>query len=95
MTEVYFKKPNFNKLANESRTIMDMHYHTKYSADSIASPSLIVKKAKKLGIGVAVTDHNTIKGAQEMWKYRKDIRKQRGFVIPSTLRKLIESTREK
>ena len=36
-----------------------------------------------------------IRNIDKLFQYRKDIRKQRGFVIPSTLRKLIESTREK
>lgn len=77
MAEVYFRKPRFRELQNESKTIVDMHYHTKYSPDSIARPSLILKKARKLGIGLAVTDHNTIEGAREMWKHRKDV-----FIIP-------------
>jgi len=73
MPQVSFRKPNFKLLSDENKTIADMHYHTKYSADSIASPRLVMKKAKKLGIAVAITDHNTIEGAREMWKYRRDI----------------------
>lgn len=41
----------------------DLHVHSKYSHDSILSPEKIIKIAKKKGLdGVAITDHNTIKG---------------------------------
>lgn len=41
----------------------DLHVHSKYSHDSILSPKKIIKIAKKKGLnGVAITDHNTIKG---------------------------------
>ena len=42
----------------------DFHVHTMYSPDSILQPEKIIKIATKIGLsGVAVTDHNTIKGA--------------------------------
>ena len=41
----------------------DFHIHSKYSKDSMLKPETILKVAKKRGLdGVAVTDHNTIKG---------------------------------
>jgi predicted metal-dependent phosphoesterase TrpH len=41
----------------------DLHIHSKYSYDSLLSPSRILKVAKKRGLGgIAVTDHNTISG---------------------------------
>lgn len=46
--------------------IFDLHIHSKYSYDSFLSPTEIIKIAKKKGLdGVAVTDHNTIKGGIE------------------------------
>jgi predicted metal-dependent phosphoesterase TrpH len=47
----------------------DLHIHSKYSYDSFLSPENIIKIAKKRGLdGVAVTDHNTIKGGIETSK---------------------------
>ena len=78
MSEVHFRKPDFRSISLDGRTAVDMHFHTRYSVDSIASLRLLYKKAKKLGIGVAISDHNGIEGAREMWNHRKEI-----FVIPS------------
>lgn len=39
---------------------LDFHCHTNHSQDSIIKPKELAKKAKKLGIVPAVTDHNTI-----------------------------------
>ena len=48
----------------------DFHTHTKYSADGYINPKTLVKVADKAGLtGVAVTDHNTIKGGLEAKKY--------------------------
>ncbi len=52
----------------------DLHIHSKYSYDSLATPKRIVKIAKKSGLkGIAITDHDTIKGAVEASKIAKDI----------------------
>ncbi len=49
--------------------MFDLHIHSKYSYDSYLSPAKIIKIAKKKGLnGVAVTDHNTIKGGVETSK---------------------------
>jgi len=51
----------------------DLHIHSKYSYDSLLRPDMILKVAKKKGLdGVAVTDHNTIKGGVETSKVNKD-----------------------
>lgn len=43
---------------------VDLHNHTHYSPDSILSPERLVREARRRGIDwVAVTDHNTIRGA--------------------------------
>jgi len=45
-------------------TSFDLHIHSKYSKDSINDPKWIIKIAKNKGLnGVAITDHNTIKGS--------------------------------
>lgn len=51
---------------------LDLHIHSKYSYDSFLSPERIIKIAKKRGLdGVAVTDHNTIKGGVETTRINK------------------------
>jgi len=44
----------------------DLHIHTCYSPDSRAKIPDIIKRCLKIGLGcIAITDHNTIKGALE------------------------------
>ncbi|HWQ96366.1 MAG TPA: PHP domain-containing protein [Candidatus Methylomirabilis sp.] len=51
----------------------DMHIHSKYSSDGILGTEEIVKTAIKRGLnGIAITDHNTIKGGMEAKKYETD-----------------------
>jgi predicted metal-dependent phosphoesterase TrpH len=51
----------------------DLHIHSKYSYDSLLSPSKILKIAKKQGLdGIAVTDHNTISGGLSTQKENRD-----------------------
>jgi len=48
---------------------LDLHIHSKYSEDAIGTPSEIIKILKKKGIhGMAITDHNSIKGSIEALK---------------------------
>ncbi len=51
----------------------DLHSHTRYSICGNMKPAIYLKTAKKRGLdGVAVTDHNTIKGALEVKKLNHD-----------------------
>ncbi len=51
----------------------DLHTHTKYSSDGVLEPENIVKAAKKKGLsGIAITDHNTLKGSLRAKKYETD-----------------------
>jgi len=51
----------------------DLHVHTHNSACSILKPHTILKVAKKIGLdGIAVCDHNTIRGGIEVSKANKD-----------------------
>jgi predicted metal-dependent phosphoesterase TrpH len=48
----------------EKAVRVDLHNHTHYSPDSILSPKQFVREAGRRGLDVvAVTDHNTIRGA--------------------------------
>lgn len=60
----------------------DLHVHTHYSACSILKPRTLLKVAKKAKLdGIAVVDHNSIKGGVEVKKANKDRDLE---VIPST-----------
>jgi predicted metal-dependent phosphoesterase TrpH len=51
----------------------DMHVHTKASSCSNMEYAALLKRAKLIGLdGIAITDHNTIKGALEVRKLNKD-----------------------
>jgi len=53
--------------------IFDLHIHSKYSYDSILEPEKIIMVAKKSGLnGIAITDHETIKGGIEARKINDD-----------------------
>ncbi len=48
----------------------DLHTHTKYSIDGVLEPRELVKRGQKRGLaGIAVTDHNTIRGGLEAKAY--------------------------
>ena len=67
-----FKKPDIPTLLRKGYTLYDMHFHTKYS-DGITKPETIIKKAKKLGVNVAITDHNVIEGAIRTYKIKENL----------------------
>lgn len=75
--DVIFQHPKFRKLKKQGLTYVDMHYHTNYSMDTSTRVIFISKRAKMLGCGVAITDHNEIKGSIELAK------KKKCMVIPS------------
>ncbi len=46
---------------------VDLHVHTRYSPDSGTSPARLVERCLRVGLScIAVTDHNTIRGALEV-----------------------------
>jgi hypothetical protein len=51
----------------------DLHTHTKYSSDGVIEPDKVVKTAIKRGLsGIAITDHDTIKGSLRAKKYETE-----------------------
>ena len=64
--KIAFEKPGLEQLGL-SHTMIDMHVHTRYS-DGLNSTRAIAQKAVELGIGIAITDHNEIRGALEIDK---------------------------
>ncbi|MCP4626795.1 MAG: PHP domain-containing protein [bacterium] len=65
--KILFERPNLDELTRQY-TVVDPHFHTHYS-DGFNSVAAIVKRARELNIGVAVTDHNEIRGAVELDRY--------------------------
>jgi predicted metal-dependent phosphoesterase TrpH len=53
---------------------LDLHVHSRYSYDSLLNPGTIIKMAKKRDLdGVAIVDHNTIRGGIETLKLNDDL----------------------
>ena len=52
---------------------LDLHIHSEYSFDSVIKVDKIIKVSKKIGLnGIAITDHNTVKGSLEAIKANKN-----------------------
>jgi hypothetical protein len=57
---------------------LDLHVHTKYSADTINPPWLIMKMIRKRRLdGLAVTDHNTTRG----WRSMQEAARKQGLQL--------------
>ncbi|MFQ5406495.1 MAG: PHP domain-containing protein [Candidatus Micrarchaeia archaeon] len=53
---------------------IDFHVHTKHSPDSFSDPKRLVKAARRKGLdAIAVTDHNSFDGVEEVKKAAKKI----------------------
>ena len=64
---VQFEKPDL-EILNQTHTVVDLHFHSTYS-DGLNRIDKIAAKVRKLGIGIAITDHNEIRGALEIDQY--------------------------
>jgi predicted metal-dependent phosphoesterase TrpH len=54
---------------------LDLHVHSSFSVDGKYSPKDIIKHAKKIKLdGIAITDHNEIKGSLEAVKIAKNMK---------------------
>ena len=79
----------------------DLHIHSKYSSDGVLKPEKIIKIAIKRGLnGIAITDHNTIKGGLKAKKYENkdftvivgsEISTERGEIIGLFLEEEVKS----
>ena len=65
---ILFERPDLEELTQQY-TVVDPHFHTHYS-DGYNSVAAIVKRARELNIGIAITDHNDIRGAVELDRYK-------------------------
>lgn len=59
-----------NKTERQYNLRFDLHTHSKYSSDGVLDPKKIVKTAIRRNLkGIAITDHNTIKGGLKAKEY--------------------------
>jgi hypothetical protein len=69
---------------------IDLHIHSKYSYDCFLEPKIIIKIAKKRNLdGVAITDHNSLKGSTEVKKIAKDFLIVSGVEIKTLLGEIL------
>ncbi len=71
-----FQKPQHNSILQNGFAAIDMHNHSEYS-DTTTPIRTIAKKARKLGIGIALTDHNEVAGNIKLANQNPDL-----LVIP-------------
>jgi predicted metal-dependent phosphoesterase TrpH len=64
---IHFERPNLAELIKQN-IVVDLHFHSHYS-DGYNTVEAIARKARDLGIGIAITDHNEIRGAVEIDQY--------------------------
>jgi predicted metal-dependent phosphoesterase TrpH len=64
---IQFETPHLDAL-NSRYTVVDLHFHSIHS-DGADTVEAIAQRARRLGIGVAITDHNAIDGALALDRY--------------------------
>jgi predicted metal-dependent phosphoesterase TrpH len=69
---ITFGRPRIGHLREEGYSAVDMHYHTNHS-DSPTTVRSTLKLARRMGVGVAITDHNAISGYQEAISMDTDV----------------------
>jgi predicted metal-dependent phosphoesterase TrpH len=69
---VRFTVPDLAQLRNEGLSAVDMHFHTNHS-DGHVSVHQALAKARRTGLGLAITDHNVISGSLNAFQERGDL----------------------
>jgi len=83
MAQVFFSRPSFipSPLFKMMRSVgfqaVDMHFHTEYSMDAVSDIRAVLARCRTRGYGVAITDHNDIRGALKAWNMKRD-----EFIVP-------------
>ncbi|MDM8539588.1 PHP-associated domain-containing protein [Desulfococcaceae bacterium HSG9] len=65
-------RPYLKMIRENGFMIMDMHVHTRFS-DSFTRVTKLIRRAAKLQIGLAITDHNEIKGVLRAFEIKKHV----------------------
>lgn len=79
LNRISFQKPDLAELTQQY-TCVDMHFHTEHS-DTYTKVNDILKRCKQLNVGVALTDHNEIRGVLEAMK-SPEVKNNEAFIIP-------------
>ena len=69
---VQFKEPRFDEIRQDGFCPVDMHVHTRHSDGAHAVDTLVTYAGKK-GIGLAITDHNSIRALKGSQDFSKDV----------------------
>ncbi|MEK6938398.1 MAG: PHP domain-containing protein [Nanoarchaeota archaeon] len=82
MSLVFFQKPVtfgplFQLVSKLNYHGVDMHFHTTYSMDGVSKIKNVLQECKRKGIGIAITDHNSIEGAIKALEQNTGL-----FIIP-------------
>jgi hypothetical protein len=72
MDRVRFEPPDLASIKKQGLSCVDMHLHTDHS-DATLSVASLLRKARKQGFGVAVTDHNAISGSLRAFAEREQV----------------------
>src|SRR5206468_10378834 len=69
---VRFERPMVEHIRKSGFHPVDMHFHTNHS-DAYTKVRSALTLAKKKGVGLAITDHNTLSGAVEAHRMRLEV----------------------
>lgn len=73
---IFRERVTAERIAREGSTAVDMHFHTNHS-DSPTTVASALRRAQRLGVGVAITDHNTVSGSEEALRSDSGV-----FIVP-------------
>lgn len=80
MDRISFEKPDIPVLNSRGFACIDMHVHSIYS-DTFTTVNRILKKCRKDNFGVALTDHNEIKGSVKAFQFR-EVKNKEILIVP-------------
>ena len=72
LENVRFERPMVEHIRKSGFHPVDMHFHTNHS-DAYTKVQSALTLAKKKGVGLAITDHNTPSGAVEAHRMRPEV----------------------
>jgi len=88
MVKVRFEVPNHKELTKDY-TVVDMHSHTQASFDCSTDIKSFTQRIRELGMGVAITDHDEIKGSLWLKKHHPTLFQIPGIEVTSNEKKHI------
>ncbi len=72
LEKVYFEKPMVEHIRDSGFQAVDMHFHTNHS-DAYTKVRSALAMAKRKGVGLAITDHNTASGVVEAFRMQTGV----------------------